>query len=100
MVVKPGNITQSMKISREYVVSSLQVYWVTWNFRRWLNSIFKLCTDVPVQWGAIPGSAETTFLWICIFLHNAHEIAGQKRSINQRVNIGEYQHERRLDYFP
>ena len=26
MVVKPGNITQSMKISREYVVSSLQVY--------------------------------------------------------------------------
>jgi hypothetical protein len=28
MVVKPGNFTQSMKI-REYVVSSLQVYWVT-----------------------------------------------------------------------
>ena len=61
--------------STDLFISLLQLHWVTWNLEGWLNSMFKSYIEVLVLWGAILGSAETTFLGICVVSHNDHEIA-------------------------
>ena len=67
--------------STDFFISLLKVHWVTWNFIKWLNSTFALCTEALVSSGATPGPAETTFLRICTVWHIACEIVRQKHQI-------------------
>ena len=59
---------------------------VTRDFEGQFENTFESYTEVFVLWNAILGSAETTFLRTCTFLHNVLEIAGQKHSILPFLN--------------